>query len=169
MFVFDATPLIYLAKVERLRLVVDNVSGAVVPEPVHDEVVVDGIDGGHADARRIERAVESGALEVVPVQDTDAFDRIAGNERLTEADAAVLAVAASRDAVAVMDEQYGRDVADAEGIETRGTAFLALSLLRDGVIDAEEARATIDEMVDAGWYCAPDLYAKLLGTIEELS
>lgn len=169
MHVFDATPLIYLASVERLSLVVDRVSEPVVPEPVHQEVVVDGIEGGHADARRVERAIETGALEVVPAPDTETFDRIAQNERLTAADAAVLAIAASRDAVAVMDEQYGRDVADAEGIQSRGTAFLVLRLLRDDAIDAEDARRTIDDMIDAGWYCAPDLYAKLLGRIEDLS
>lgn len=102
------------------------------------------------------------------MSDTGAFDRIARNERLTEADAAVLAVAASREAIAVMDEQYGRDVADAEGIQTRGTAFLVLRLLRDDVIDAAEARTIVDDMIDAGWYCAPDRYAKLLQKIEDL-
>ncbi|GAB3688165.1 hypothetical protein GCM10028857_22020 [Salinarchaeum chitinilyticum] len=168
MYVFDATPLIYLAKVERLSLVLGTVSEAVVPEPVHREVVVDGIEAGHADARRVERAIDEAALRVVPVSDADTFDRIVRNERLTDADAAVLAVAASADAIAVMDEQYGRDVADAEGIPTRGTAFLVLRALRDDHIDAEEARTIVDDMVDAGWYCAPDLYAKLLEKIEEL-
>lgn len=168
MYVFDATPLIYLAKVERLALVVGNLSETVIPEPVYDEVVVDGIEAGHADARRVERAIEDGELRVVPVSDAGTFDRIAQNERLTTADAAVLAVAASREAVAVMDEQYGRDVADAEGIQTRGTAFLVLSLLRDDVIDAEEDRTIVDDMVDVGWYCAPDLYAKIVRRIEDL-
>lgn len=56
MRVFDATPLIYLATVERLSLVVDHVSEPVVPDPVHQEVVEDGIEAGHADARRIERS-----------------------------------------------------------------------------------------------------------------
>jgi len=169
MHVFDATPLIYLATVERLSLVVDHVSRPMVPEPVHEEVVVDGIEAGHADARRIERAIETGQLRVVPVTDTETFERIAQNDRLTTADAVVLAVAAAEDATAVMDEQYGRDVADAEGIETRGTAFLVLRLLRDDVIEAAEARTILDDMVDAGWYCAPNLYAKLLAKIEELS
>ncbi|WP_248516950.1 DUF3368 domain-containing protein [Salinarchaeum laminariae] len=168
MYVFDATPLIYLAKVDRLSLVLGTVSEAVVPEHVHREVVVDGIEAGHADARRVERAIDETALRVVPVSDADTFERIGRNERLTDADAAVLAVAASADAIAVMDEQYGRDVADAEGIPTRGTAFLVLRALRDDHIDAEEARTIVDDMVDAGWYCAPDLYAKLLAKIEEL-
>ena len=168
MYVFDATPLIYLATVERLSLVVDHVPEAVVPDPVHQEVVVDGIEAGHADTRRVERAIEDGALRVVQAPDAETFERIARNERLTDADAAVLTIAASRDAIAVTDEQYGRDVADAEGLRARGTAFLVLQLLRDDVVNAEEAREIVDKMVDAGWYCAPDLYASILGKIEEL-
>lgn len=169
MYVFDATPLIYLATVERLSLVVEHVEEPVVPSPVQREVVERGLEAGHADARRVERAINSGALAVAPVPESDDFERIRRNQHLTDADAAVLAVTAERDAVAVMDEQYGRDVADAEGIETRGSAFLVLTLLRDGVVEAAEARTIVDEMVEAGWYCAPDLYARILGTIEDLA
>ena len=91
------------------------------------------------------------------------------NQNISEADAAVLAVADARDAIAVMDERYGRDVADAEGISTRGTPYLVLELLKEDVVTANEARETIDEMLDAGWYCTPDLYAKILQKIEDLS
>jgi hypothetical protein len=41
-------------------------------------------------------------------------------------------------------------------------------LLRDDVIEAAEARTIVDDMIDEGWYCAPDLYAGIVGTIEEL-
>ncbi|AGN00793.1 putative nucleic acid-binding protein, contains PIN domain [Salinarchaeum sp. Harcht-Bsk1] len=168
MYVFDATPLIYLATVERLSLVLEHVDDAVLPERVHEEVVVRGNEEGHADARRIERVVDTGSLRVVSASGNDVFGRIARNQQLTDADAAVLAIADTNNAVAVMDEQYGRDVADAEGIRTRGTAFLVLRLLREGILDAEATRTIVDEMVEAGWYCAPNLYARILGKIEEL-
>ena len=71
--------------------------------------------------------------------------------------------------MAVMDEAYGRAIADAEDIPTRGTAYLVLKALREGTIDAEEARDVVDAMVDAGWYCAPDLYAAILRRIDELA
>jgi predicted nucleic acid-binding protein len=65
-----------------------------------------------------------------------------------------------------MDETYGRDVAATEGIETRGTAYLVLLLTKEGVIDAEAARETIDAILEAGWYCAPDTYAKVLRKLD---
>lgn len=169
MYVFDATPLIYLTTVERLTLVVEELDECCMPDTVYEEVVTRGIEEGHPDARRIERAVEDEIMKDIPIDETPMLERLRRNEKLSDADAAVLALAADREGVAVMDERYGRTVANVEGIETRGTAYLVLRLLRNDVISANEARDTIDEMIDAGWYCAPDLYAKIVQRIEELS
>lgn len=167
MYVFDATPLIYLATVERLALLADIPSECVMPERVYDEVVTVGIEQGHADARRIEQTVEDGPLKRRSVAETDLFERLQGNDKLSDVDVAVLTLAGEAGATAIMDEQYGRNVAAVEGIETRGTAYLVLRLLQEGTLSLTEARATIDEMIDGGWYCAPNLYAKLVQKIEE--
>ena len=169
MYVFDATPLIYLAKAERLSLVLERLDECCTTDAVYEEVVTKGIEEDYPDARRIERTVEDGSLSVLPVNETPMLERLRRNENLSNADATVLTLAADRAWIAVMDERYGRTVASAEGIETRGTAYLVLRLLRDDEIDASEARDTIDEMIDVGWYCAPNLYAKIVRRIEELS
>ena len=67
-----------------------------------------------------------------------------------------------------MDETYGRDVAANEDITTRGTAYIVLRLTAAGEIEPDEARDVIDAMLGAGWYCAPDVYATILGTIDDL-
>jgi len=168
MYVFDAQLRLYLATVERLSPVLEHVDDAVLPERVHGEVVVRGIEEGHADARRIERVIHAGSLRVVVASRQDAFDWIVRNQQLTDADAAVLEIADAKDAVAVMDEQYGREVPDSEGIRTHSTAFLVLRLLRERIVEPEEARTIVDELVEAGWYCTLNLYARILGKIEEL-
>lgn len=169
MYVLDATPLIYLGKAERLGLLAELDRDCVTPERVSEEVVVAGVDGGHADARRVERAVEEGTVRTLAVETTDAFRRLRGNDSLSEADAAVLSLADARDATAVIDEQYGRAVADAEGIRTRGTAYLVLRLATDGTVTSREARRTVDAMVEAGWYCSPDLYASVVRKLDSMS
>lgn len=169
MYIFDATPLIYLAKVDRLELLDALPSDCVVPDRVYTEVVTRGIEQDHPDARRIERAVEDGRLERVSVPGSTTFDRLQRNDRLSTADSAVLAIADERDGTAIMDETYGRDVAAAEEIPTRGTAYLVLWLLRADRIDGSEASEIIDAMLDEGWYCAPDLYKSLQRKIDELS
>ncbi|RQG99235.1 DUF3368 domain-containing protein [Natrarchaeobius oligotrophus] len=169
MWIFDATPLIYLAKARRLKLVTTLDGRCVLPERVHAEVVASGLDGGYPDARRIERRIDEGVLEVASVEETDVSERLDRNPDLSDADVSVLAHAAAVDGIAVMDDAYGRNAADVEGIETRGTAYVVLLAAKKGEIDADEARETIDAMVDRGWYCAPDVYARIVRTIESLA
>ena len=168
MYVFDATPLIYLAKVGMVSRVA-TARDCCIPDQVYEEVVEVGLRDGHADARRIQVAIEEGVLRRTTVSDEATFARLQENQQLSDADAAVLTIATETDGIAVMDERYGRAIADAEGIRTRGTAYLVLTAAREGTLTSEEARTTIDAMVEAGWYVSPALYAKLLRKIEDLS
>lgn len=59
-------------------------------------------------------------------------------------------------------EAAGRSAADVEGIETRGTAYLALSAVKHRTPSPDEGRRTINAMIDHGWDVAPDLYAKIV-------
>jgi predicted nucleic acid-binding protein len=169
MWVFDATPLIYLAKVDRLALVQQLDVSCTIPERVYEEVVETGLEQGYPDARRIERSVDADRFDVVPVKTTPLLSRLQENSNLSDADIAVLACADANDGVAVMDETYGRDVAAAEGITTQGTAYLVLKLASEGTISVDEARSVIDAMIDEGWYCAPDVYAKIIQKLESLT
>lgn len=169
MWVFDTTPLIYLAKTERLEAVVGSLDDpCVMPREVYEEVVVVGMDEGYPDAGRVERCVEAGFFEVIETNDGPLEERLSANDSLSDADVAVLARASENDGIAVMDEQYGRNVASVEELRTRGTAFLVFRLLERGAIDGDEARETIDAMIDAGWYCSPSAYTKIVGKIESL-
>lgn len=166
--VFDATPLIYLGKAGRLD-VLERPQQLFVPERVYEEVVSEGIEQGYADARRIAEWASESPLERRRVEATERFDRLVSETRLSAADVAALLLADELDGIAVMDERYGRDIADAEGIDTRGTAYLVLAQVKDGDLSAEAARETIDAMVDAGWHCSTDLYAKMLRKLDSLA
>ncbi|MDS0301075.1 hypothetical protein NDI76_20255 [Halogeometricum sp. S1BR25-6] len=50
MWVLDATPLIYLAKVDRLDLVQHLDGSCVIPDRVYEEVIETGIEQGNPDA-----------------------------------------------------------------------------------------------------------------------
>jgi len=169
MFVFDATPLIYLAKAERLSMLSRLDPPRLMPQRVHEEVVTVGLDAGYPDARRIDQAVTAGVFDLVSVPPTALFERLRENPSVSDADVAVLALAADRGATAVMDDAYGRDVADVEDIDTQGTAALVLSLVQEDELGADDARETLEAMLDAGWHCSPRLYAKLLAKLEAIS
>ncbi len=167
--VVDATPLIVLAKADHLDVLAGGDDTPVVPTRVYQEVVETGLSEGYPDARRIDRRVDDGGFQVEDAPESTLFSDLSSSPALSDADAAVLALAAERDGVAVMDERAGRAAADAEGIEARGTAYVVLSALERGDVSAGEARAVIDDVVDAGWHCSTDLYARILRKVEELS
>ena len=168
MWVFAPTPLIHLAKVYRLGLVQHLDVSCVIPERVHEEVVTIGLEQEYPAARHIEHHVDACHFDVVSVDPTPLLSRLQNHRNLSDADAAVLSHADARDGVAVMDETYGRDVAVSEDITTRGTAYIVLRLTAEGEIEPDEARDVIDAILGAGWYCAPDVYATILGTIDDI-
>jgi len=166
--VFDATPLIYLAKVALLEDLRALEGPRLVTERVYEEAVVRGSEGGYPDARRIEQAIEQDVLECREAEDDALYGTLSSNPNLSDADVSVLVLADAVDGIAVMDEDHGRTVAAVEGIEVRGTVSIVLSLVRDGRLDADEAREVIDAMMDAGWYCSPALYHDIVERIENL-
>ncbi|MDZ7689035.1 MAG: DUF3368 domain-containing protein [Halobacteriales archaeon] len=162
MYVLDATPLIYLGKADALE-VLDSFD-VVTTRRVYDEVVTRGKKAGASDARRVERY----DLNVVEATENETYERLTDAPGLSDADVSVLALTDERDATAVMDERRGRTVANAEGIEVRGTAFLLLSAVKQDELKDDEAREILDGMVDAGWYCSTSFYAKTVSKLEEL-
>jgi len=169
MWVFDATPLIHLGKADCLEYLQRLQRNCVTPERVYDEVVTAGVEQGYPDARRVERQVERGVLETVSLTEQELVEQLRDNPNVSDTDATVLALADELDATAVMDDNYGWEVADTEGIPTRGTAYVILSLVKAGEVEAEDARATVDTMIDGGWYCSTELYATIVGKLDSLS
>jgi len=164
MLVFDATPLIYLAKSELIEKLEAIDQEKVIPEKVYEEVVKEGMEINEPDAERIEKAVQEDIFSV-----ENCKSEVLENERFSEADIQVLTLAEKKDATAVMDEEYSRNIAEVKGIETRGTAYIILKLLKENEISEDRARETVDKMIDEGWYCSTDLYKEIIKKIDEIS
>ena len=158
MFIFDATPLIYLAKSEKLEKVAKLEEEKAIPEKVYKEVVENS--KGEPDAQRIEKQVKNGKFKI---QETEVEKTVEG---LSQADLQVLKIAEEENATAIMDEENGRNLAKAKGVQTRGTAFIALKTQKKGIITEKESKNIIDEMIDQGWYCSTDLYKEIIRKIE---
>nr|WP_281194876.1 DUF3368 domain-containing protein [Halorubrum sp. F4] len=49
---------------------------------------------------------------------------------------------------------------------TSSAAYVVLSAVKRGDLSSDEGRETIDSMIDAGWYVAPDVYTKVVRKLE---
>lgn len=165
MLVFDATPLVYLAKADRIEELDALEEEKIIPEKVYTEVVEEGKKTGEPGAEKIEEAVEQGVFRVT---DAESYAEKQENSSLSQADIEVLSLAEEKDATAVMDEEHGRNVARARDVNIRGTAYLVLKLLKQGQVTPEQARSTIDTIIEEGWYCSTDLYKEIMNKINQL-
>lgn len=168
MLVLNATPLIYLAKTGRAKLLGQLPEDVVIPESVHQEVVVEGKNRGEPDAAQISRLVEKGAVRRPEPPDRSSSMSIGQTENLHATERDVLLSALEHDGTAILDEKYGRRIAEAEGIDHGGTLYLLLRLVKLDVLAAPEMREMVDDMIEEGWYCSTKLYAEILRTLEDL-
>lgn len=101
------------------------------------------------------------------VEETEVYRELIKNKKLSKADVEVLALAKVEDGVAIVDEDYARWVAEVEDIKCGGTIYLIFSLLEGDVITKREAREIVDGIIEKGWFCSTDLYARILRRLEE--
>ena len=127
--VFDATPLIYLGKTRLLEKIGNIPSINLIPTTVYKEVVEKGKEIGEDDAIYIERLVRENIFVVKEVKNIR--EELKDHKGLHKADKEVLTLAKELKAIALMDEELGRNVAEIEGIKARGTIFLIFLLLKE--------------------------------------
>lgn len=168
MFVFDATPLIYLAKAEKLEKVEKLEGEKIIPEEVYQEVVLEGKEKGYPTAKRIEKAIEKNTFRVETPEE-EIGGKFSESSSISQADLQALELADEKSGTLIMDEEYGRNIAEAKGIKTHGTVYIILRLLKEEIIDGEEAERTFEKIIEEGWYCSTDLYKDIIRKIEELS
>ena len=164
-FVFDATPLIYLAKAGALEHLARLPNPFLVPPRVIREVVEEGKRRGAPEALTVERLVATGRFQVQRVRSQAVLARLREDPRLSEADRESLALAAERHARLVADEEALRSTARVLGIKTGGSLFLLRLLVDGGILSRPQAVETVDRMIAQGWFCSPALYRSFASSL----
>lgn len=144
--VSNSSPLIALARIQRLDLVPAILQSILIPPAV---------------AREIEPSIPAlpAWLSVkVPFQPT-ATAHVSGRLGDGEREAIALAIEIGADAV-LMDERAGRRVAEEAGLKVIGTLGLLLEAKRAGHITT--IRAELDKLLETSFFLSPQLYDQLL-------
>lgn len=161
--VFDSTPLIHLSRVEILEKVSKLNVIRLIPKSVYTEVMVGSKE--RDDAAYFSALVERGVFKIVEVKKTI---KMLPAARLSTADIHVLSLAQEKKALAVMDEETGRRIAEMLNIETIGSAGILFALLKQRIITKEEFRNAFNRMVDNGWFCSAALYSYVIEEMEKV-
>ncbi len=161
--VLDASPLIYLAKLEALDVLTVATGAALVTPTVLEEVTRPQIAYRHPDAVEVEQAIERGEIGVVTLTQAEhdaAVDMTKRVPGLDPGETEVLAVAISRTIPAVIFERRARRVARALGANLVGVVELLVAGTDDAVL-REERIVRFARLVDMRLDDAVELLARI--------
>ncbi|MBI4148433.1 DUF3368 domain-containing protein [Candidatus Woesearchaeota archaeon] len=156
-WVFDATPLIYLGKLRILEKLTHTTN--LIPRSVYQEVVERG--NGLPEAQYIQNLIGNGTLRIVEVTCT------LRAPHLDAADLDVLSHAKGNNCTAIVDDRAARLTGEFANVKTAGSIHVLFTLLHQKKLRSQEVKQAIDTMIDHGWYCSTDLYSKILQKLTE--
>ena len=157
--VCDASPLVFLAKLDRLSLISAVLGGDVfVLQCIVDEVVSEG--AGHQERARLDEF-----LEQVRIVDFEASRP--ASRSLSRSDQSVLVWAVENRADwLVADERMLRRIAVAERIRVVGFLGLLVAAAQRGILSRSQTRRAIDDAISKhGCRISIDLYQRLLAEL----
>lgn len=159
--VTNASPLIYLAVLNRFSLLNDLFQDVYVPTAVYQEVAVHG--AGQPGANETAEAVERGWLQRADVQSRISVDALLDELDLGEAEAIV--VAREQDISHILlDDRMARNKADLMGLTVTGTIGVLL-LARQRGIDID-LKHDLDVLIEHNFRIAPHLYESLVASTQ---
>ncbi|MGH9909284.1 MAG: DUF3368 domain-containing protein [Nitrososphaerales archaeon] len=166
-FVFNASPLIHLARAG-LASLIEELEGEKYTVPaVFHEVVEVGKSMGYADALVSEELINKRILTVKSPQ-TRTLRTISGAHRdLHAGESEVIALSKEIGATTILDDSIARAIAKMHNVRTEGTYMIIFRTLRKGVIDKAYAENCLERLISSGWRCDVELYNRLMRILRE--
>jgi predicted nucleic acid-binding protein len=165
--VFNSTPLIYLSKAGLCKII-ENLRAEKLTSPlVKQEVVDKGKLKGVPDAIALEKLFDRGVFKVCEPKDKAFLSQLSLTRGLHVADAQVLALAKEYEGLAVIDDEVARKTAKVYQINYVGTPYILARAVFEEIINKEQAKRAVNDMVSAGWRCSLESYAKIMELLEK--
>ena len=163
--VSNATPLIYLAKSNKLSLLQTIVNQVLIPEAVFQEVVIESKRLGEKDSYRVEKAISEGWLKVKKVNNHISFEF-----SLHAGEIEVISLAREMEIkTVIIDDAKARSAAELAGLIPVGTLGIILHAVKNNIMDFDEFLSTLENIIDSGFYIKDDVYVKVIRTARKLS
>lgn len=162
--VSNSSPLIYLAKVNRLDLLKNLYKQIWIPETVINETVTQGKILKITDASLIEEAVGKWILVEKIKPETDLrYAFLDGNDKIGLGEKQALKLCRQLKAnVFIADDKEARRVAKLLRITTIGTCGILLQARKKGLTSNHEARQILNDLVQAKFRIETTLYRQIL-------
>ena len=144
MIVSNSTPLICLAKLNRLHLLKEFFVEVWIPEEVYREVVTGGKEEKYPDALLVEEAVKEGWVIVKKAAEMNRLEEYGIDKGEVEAISLALNLKCSE---ILVDQSHARFVAEVMGLVPKGTIFVLLKALKNGVFSFDDYLKDLETLV----------------------
>jgi predicted nucleic acid-binding protein len=162
--VSNSTPLIYLAKVNKLDLLKSLFNEVFIPQEVKNEVVDKGKMLGKKDAYLVEKAINEGWLKVLTT------DTVTVSIELYTGEITALSLAKKLGLKEVLiDEASGRAAARLLDLTPRGTLFILLKALQKEEIDQDEFLEVLNQLLKEGFRLKEEVYLEALKEAKKIA
>ena len=168
MIVVDASPLIVLAKLQRLGLL-NDLYGEVLMGSVVKAETIDAGRAVHAlGVEQLEAAMEDGWLQTVRLteEERDLMQRLTESSRLDQGEAEAIALASVRGLRLIVDDKEARSMAVASGVEHLGTAGALLEAYLRQHLDWGELEVMLRNLSQILWL-SPAVVVEILRLARE--
>lgn len=157
--VSNASPLIFLAKIEKLCLL-DNY-GVMIPKQVYEEINK-GAETGKEDAQKIKTLVEKSIIKVEGV----GINKELEQQNLGKGEKAAISLAIKNKIGAVLlDERKARRIARFYKLNPKGTIGILIEAYKSSRISKKEFIESIKNLIDKGYRINEKLILKILSEI----
>ncbi len=163
--VSNSTPLIYLAKINKLGLLKIIYNEVFISEEVKKEVVDEGKRLKKLDANLVEKEINEGRIKVKKVSSL-----IEVPIELDKGEASTITLAKKLGIKEVLiDEDSARTAAKMLGLIPRGTLFILLKALKLNKIDFDEFLKVLDDLLKEGFRLREEVYLKVIKEAKRIS
>lgn len=164
MVVINSAPLVYLAKIGKLRKVVEYFGQVVIPEAVHEETVRKGVALGKPEANIINELISAGWIRIEKV------GKILGEIRgLHRGEVEALSLAKEKDDVLIVDDKAAYEYAKILGVRGLRSIRVMLTLLKEKRITLEDLKENLRLLSQSGFWLTADIYARILKEARAIS
>lgn len=154
----DATPLIYLAKIEKISLLKSPYNTIIISSEIKNEIVDEGKRLKEKDAFFIEKEIKDGFIEVIKVS-----NYIKPVFKIDKGELSILSLAKELSIKDVLiDEKLARIAAKVEGLTPRGTLFVILKNLKLKLINFDDFLRILNSLLEAGFRLKEEVYLKAI-------
>jgi predicted nucleic acid-binding protein len=146
--VSDATPLIFLGKLNAVELLKNLYQTVLISPKVYHEAIINGLKYGHSDAVVLNLYYQKNILKTDNPVDQMAITQLQADEGIDAGEAETIVLAMQhRAALALIDEQKARQAARKKSLTVKGTLGILFEAFKQGLINKMQTDMYIQQII----------------------